>query len=365
MSSYTYKRITYQELKDGTYKDAYIPQDDKFPVTSHLTPSLRDALITCPGNKDDSKTFMNVYVDEEGKEIARDFRFGTRIKAGDKVYGADTGGGFEVIEEYRKEGLGADLMLVSLFNNEYDFLLGAGITQMVLPMFRKLKYHIFEVPQYYKVRSVRYAFRSLRLKSWLYLWRYIVRKFKDVPDQVRRNKLKKKFIVTKETIIPEWVGELVANDGHQYMEVHDRDWFQWNLDHNTYGYKQDIQAFYSIFDRNNKPFGFFMTKERIIKKPGPNYGFVIGTVVEWESCDKNVLSEADINLLAINSFSSNVDVIFTLACDPDTASQLIKMGFIERASFKVGVKDKKKQLNDIGDRNLWRLRYGYTNMIIL
>ena len=365
MTNFTYKRITYKELKDGTYKDAYIPQDDKFPVTSHLTPSLRDALIACPGNEDDTKTFKNVYVDEEGKEVGRDFRFGTRIKAGDKVYGAGTGGGFEVIEECRSEGIGADLMLISQNNKEYDFLLYAGITIKVLPLYRKLKYHLFEVPQYYKVRSVRYAFRSLRWKSWVYLWRYIMRKFKDIPDMIRCNRLRKKFVVKKETIIPDWVSEMVANDGHQYMEVHDREWLQWNLDHNTYGYKQDTQAFYSIFDKNNKPFGFFMTKERIIKKPGPNNGFVIGTVVEWESIDKKVLSETDINLLAIPSFSRNVDVIFTLACEPDTASQLMKMGFIERATFKVGVKDKKKQLKDIGNKDLWRLRYGYTNMIIL
>lgn len=373
MTKFTYKVITYQELKDGTYKNAYIPQDSKFPVTSHLTPFLRDALITCPGNNDDTKTFLNVCVDEEGKEIGRDFRFGTRIKAGDRVYAAGTGGGFEVIEEYRKEGVGADLMLMTLYNNEYDFLLAAGISQMIFPMFRRLKYHLFEVPQYYKARNARYIIRlkapkghslKQRLKQSERLYT-IALKVKDVPNIIKCFKLKKKFVIKKETIVPEWVSEMVANDGHKFMEVHDREWFQWNLDHNTYGYDQDIQAFYSIWDRNNKPMGFFMTKERIIKKPGPNNGFVIGTVVEWESCDKIVLSETDINLLANQTFSKNVDVIFTLACDSETENQLKKMGYCKRASFKAGIKDKKKQFKDIGDKSLWRLRYGYTNMIIL
>jgi hypothetical protein len=365
MTQFTYKTITYRELKDGSYKNAYIPQESKFKVTSLLTENLRQALIACPGNMDDSKTFMRVCVDEENKEIGRTFGFGTRIKAGENIYAAQTGCGFEVVEEYRKEGVGADLMMMSLYSDEYDFTLAAGISLAVLPMYRKLKYHLFEVPQYYKVRSVRYAFRSLRLKSWIYLGRYIVRKFKDIPDQIQCNRLKKRFVIKKENIVPEWVTEMVANDGHRFMEVHDRDWFQWDLDFNTYGYEQDIQAFYSIFDKSNKPMGFFMTKERIIKKQGPNNGFVIGTVVEWESIDKSVLSETDINLLAIHSFSKNVDVIFTLACESDTANQLMKMGFIERATFKVGVKDKKKQLKDIGNKDLWRLRYGMTNMIIL
>lgn len=366
MTKHTYKRITYQELKDGTYKNAFIPQDDKFPVTSHLTSSFRDALIACPNNDDDSRTFMNVFVDEEGKEIARDFRFGTRIKAGDRVYGAGTGCGFEVIEEYRKEGLGAELMLNSQKNKEYDFLLYAGITQKVLPMYHKLKYHVFEIPQYYMVRHAKYVFKSLGLKSLLSQgWIMMKKKLYDIPNYIKCQRLKKKFIIKKETIIPEWVSEMTANDGHQFMEVHDREWFQWNLDYNTYGFTEDIQSFYSVFDRNNKPLGFFMTKERLIQKSGPDKGLIRGTIVEWESCDKKLLSEYVINLLAIQTFSRHVDLIFTLACESSTASQLERIGFHKRAPFIVGLKDKSKQLENFGVQNLWRLRYGYTNMIIL
>lgn len=364
MTKLTYKFITYKELKDGTYKNAYIPQDSKFKVTSLLTNNLRDAMITCPGNNDDSKTFMKLCVDEENKEVGRTFCFGTRIKAGDKVYGAGTGCGFEVIEEYRKEGVGAELLLMS--RNEYDFVLIAGVSMMVLPMYRKLRYHLFEVQQYFKVKKARFEVKSLGLKSWLSRGvKNCMLKIKDIPNHIKYYRLKRRFVIKKETIVPEWVTEMVANDGHQFMELHDREWFQWNLDYNTYGYDEDIQSFYSIFDRDNNPMGFFMTKERIIKKPGRNHGFIIGTVVEWESINKSALSEVDIILLAIYSFSKRIDAIFTLACESGTASQLVRMGFKERASFKAGVKDKKKQVENIGDQNLWRLRYGMTNMIIL
>ena len=364
MSNLTYKFITYKELKDGTYKDAYIPQDDKFPVTSHLTPALRDAMIACPGNKDDSKIFMKVCVDENNKEVGRAFCFGTRIKAGDKVYGAGTGGGFEVIEEYRKEGVGAELLLMT--RNEYDFVLVAGISEKAYPLYRKLRYPLFEVPQYFKVRKARFEIKSLGLKSRRFrAWKNIVLKSKDIPNHINYHRLKKTFVIKKETIVPDWVSEMIANDGYQFMELHDREWLQWNLDYNTYGYDEDIQSFYSIFDRDNNPIGFFMTKERIIKKPGRNHGFIIGTVVEWESCKQKILSEADINLLAMHSFSKRIDVIFTLACEPGTENQLMRMGFKKRASFKAGVKDKKKQVENIGDQSLWRLRYGMTNMIIL
>lgn len=369
MTKPTYKKITYRELKDGTYKNAYIPQDDKFPVTSHLTSSFRDTLLACPGNSDDSKTFMNVFVDEENKEVGRDFRFGTRIKVGDKIYDAGTGCGFEVVTEYRKEGLGAELMLISQNNKEYDFLLYAGITKKVLPMYHKLKYIVFEVPQFIKIQNFKYVLRRYALKGKI--WGLVAGlgngliKISNILNSIRINRMKKRFIIKKETVIPEWVSEMTANDGHQFMEVHDREWLQWNLDYNTYGFDEDIQSFYSVFDRNDKPMGFFMTKERLIQKSGLDKGLVRGTVVEWESCDKNVLSESDINLLAIQTFSKKVDLIFTLACESGTASRLERLGFHKRASFIVGMKDKKKQFENIGDQNLWRLRYGYTNMIIL
>lgn len=366
MAEFVSKRVTYQELRDGSYRNAYIAQDNKFLVTSHLTTCLRDALMACPRNDDDSKTFAYVFVDEERKEIGREYLFGTNIKCGEKVFKAQTGCGLEVIEEYRGESVGAELMLFFSTNKEYDFALGAGISQMILPMYRKLKYHLFEVPQYFKVRNARFEVKSLGLKSRLYRGlKNCMLKIKDIPNHIAHYGLKKRFVIKKETIVPDWVTEMVANDGHQFMEVHDRAWFQWNLDHNTYGYDEDIQSFYSVLNRDNKPIGFFMTKERIIKKPGRNNGFIIGTVVEWESINKLALSEADINLLAMHSFSKRIDAIFTLACESGTASQLMRMGFKERASYKAGIKDKKKQIENIGDQNQWRLRYGMTNMIIL
>lgn len=369
MAAFTSKIITYKELKDGSYKNAYVPQDEKFLVTGHLTSSFLEALIGWPDNNDDTKTFMFVFVDDSNKEIGRVFLFGTRIKGGNIIYDAQTGCGLEVIEEYRGESVGGELMLFSPYNKEYDFTLAAGISQMILPMYRKLKFHLFEIPQYIKIQNSKYALKRYALKETMLkvaagLGNYVL-KILDIPNKIRIRKINKRFVIKKETIIPEWVSEMTANDGHQYMEVHDREWFQWNLDHNTNGYKEDIQSFYSVNDNNNKPLGFFMTKERFISYSGPKHGYITGTVVEWESCDKSVLSEADLNLLALQTFSKRVDLIITLECESGTGNRLKRMGFVQRGIYYIGLKDKKKQLKDAGDPNLWRLRYGYTNMVIM
>jgi hypothetical protein len=369
MINITSKRITYKELKAGTYKDAYISQDDKFPVTGHLTSSFLNALIGWPDNDDDSKTFLYVFVDESNKEIGRVFLFGTRIRGGDTIYGAQTGCGLEVIEEYRGESIGAELLLFLSCNDEYNFTIAAGISQMILPMYRKLRYHLFEVPQYVKIQNSKYALKRYSLKGTILkvvsgLGNCLL-KIMDIPNIIRLRKINKRIVIKKETIVPNWVSEMTANDGHKYMEVHDREWFQWNLDHNTNGYDEDIQSFYSVYDKNNRPLGFFMTKERYISYSGPKHGFITGTVVEWESCDKSVLSEADINLLALQTFSKKVDLILTLACESGTGSRLKKLGFVQRGIYYIGLKDKKKLLKDACNPNLWRLRFGYTNMVIM
>ena len=371
MAFFSSKIITYKELKDGTYKSAYIPQDDKFPVTTHLTSGLRDALLDCPAHTDDSKTFMYVFVDDENKEIGRVFLHGTRIQCGNEEYLGQTGLALEVVKEYRDESVGAELMLYSPFNKEYDYTLGAGISHMILPMYRKLKFHMFEVPQYIKIIHSRYAlkrycFKGAMLKMVAGIGDCVI-KIMNIPNRIRGFRMSKKYIIKKESIIPDWVTEMTTNEGHKYKEVHDREWFQWIIDHNAQDIdecKDVIKSFYSVCDKQNKPLGFFMTKERLNMQSGPRNGYHVGTVVEWESIDKNILSESDLNLLACRTFSKKVDLIITLACEIGTGKELGKMGFVRRGVYYIGLKDKKKQLKDAGDQNKWRLRFGYTNMAL-
>ena len=62
------RKISYKELRDGSYRDAYVPQDEKFEGVASMTSYLRDALGACPNNNDDSKTAMYLMLDE-GKAV--------------------------------------------------------------------------------------------------------------------------------------------------------------------------------------------------------------------------------------------------------------------------------------------------------
>ena len=360
-------KITYKELRDGTYKDAYIPQDEKFEGVASMTSFLHNARCACPCNKDDTKTAMYLMLDD-GKEVGRCYMYSVKLKAGDDICEGQVFFGLEALEEYRNAGVGTSLLMYPLANKEYDFVLIGAMTSMVIPMYRKMKYHIFEIPQFSKIMNARYILIPLGLKGGLLklctgLCNGLLMLL-NLPNKTKVNKLKKDFVVKKEVVVPEWAGELATNDGHKYMEYHDREWLQWNLDYNNHGFKEDIQSFYIVSDKNGKPLGFFMTNERLKETSGRMKNSIRGKLVEWGSYDYSILSEADINRLALSTYSSSVDVVMSLAEGKNTKKELKKMGFVQRGMFPIGIKDKKNLLKDAGNQNLWRLRFGYTNSII-
>ena len=149
------------------------------------------------------------------------------------------------------------------------------------------------------------------------------------------------------------------------MELHDRSWLQWNLDYNLMGHMRDKQSFYAIYVKKGKPQGFFMTKERFEERAGRYQNIIRGTIVEWATIDANLLSEADIILMAMSTFSPDTFHIATVTSDKNTEKRLKLLGFIRHGNFQMSFKDKKEQFKDASDQNLWRLRYGCCNTIIL
>ena len=148
------------------------------------------------------------------------------------------------------------------------------------------------------------------------------------------------------------------------MEAHDHKWLQWNLDCNFRGLPRDIQSFY-IIKKGNEPIGFFMTKERFREKAGGALKNVhIGSIVEWGSKDEKKLGESEIYKMALTTFSADVDIIEAATADNDTVKKMKMCGFIPHGFAHIGLKDKKKAYKDASDINLWRVRYGYADVIL-
>ena len=363
MSELSSQFITYQELRSGNYHVG----NDKFGIASYMTQIRKDALLSCPNNIDDSKTAMLLLKDED-VVVGRTMLFGTKVKMDDKIFYAQSGSALEVEKQYRSQGAGAELILYSLRNKEYDFKVSAGFTSMVLPLYRKIKYEIFELPQYIKVSKSRCVVNSYTKKPIIgkfvsFIGDFIIR-ILDIRNRLCLHKLNKNYSVKKIAVIPEWVQDIVLNDGHKYQELHDVDWFQWNLDHHFNDNPHNVQNFYAVYDKDNEPQGFFMTKERFVKDAGRYSNLVRGTVVEWGIKNGCPLKEKDLYLLSLPTFSSDVDIIVVATDDKNTANKIWKAGFLRHGSFQIIFKDKKKQYPESNNQLFWRLRCGYCDSIM-
>lgn len=363
MSELTIQRVSYKDLRDYKYKSF----DDPFEIVSFMTDHLRETMLACPNNEDEDKTAL--YIATDGNvAVGRVLQFGTKLKAGGEVVSAQTGGSTYVEKQYRPLGVGASLLFVSKKSDEYDFKINSLFSKMIVPMLRRLKYVIFEIPQYGILRDLKPMLASVGLKGIsLNVCGTIANlpiRFMDVINKTKRKRLLRKFVVRKVTEVPDWADEMVSNDNHKYMELHDKKWLQWNLDYNMNGYPGDKQSFYTITDKSGAPVGFFMTKERFEEKAGRYHNILRGTIVEWGTADPDVLSEADINLLALYSFSPKIFLVLTVTTEAKTAKRLKKMGFSRHGTLQMAICDKKKKYDDFDNINLWRIRYGSCNTII-
>lgn len=356
--------ITYKQIRNNTYTIA----DDPYQIASYvLTPSRITTGINCPFNiSEDNCAFFFVNVD--GVVAARAQHFGTQFYAGGEIIPSGTASSLETAEPYRSLAIGAEVMLFAITNKEYTTFITSGISEMALPLYKKLRYHVLEFPRIMQLRNGRCILESRGWKgSLLKIGGFLV----NIPLKVinkltehKGQKLLKDYQIEKVTKVPDWVDDMVLKDGHKYMEAHDHRWLQWNLDFNFRDLSQNIQSFYIIKD-SGYPIGFFMTKERFRERVGGALkNVLVGSIVEWGMTNGNKLSEADIYKMAMTTFTPKVDIVETATASPKTVKEMKFCGFIPHGYAHIAFKDKKNQYKDASDIDLWRIRYGYADVIL-
>ena len=363
----TLKRIKYGELRGEKYDFV----GDKYNIISgYFIDSTRIALLANPNYDNDAKSVLNVICYNE-EIVGRHMLMPTKIKIGDKIVLAQTGGGHEICEKYQGNGLGTMIVRDTIMNSEYPIYLGQLYSSGAISILRKMDgLCIFEKPLYQKMLKTRSIIRAKGYKGFLLCLFSFIGDIKikicNIPNQVKLRNLKKRYSIKMETMIPEWVNNLTMNDGHKYMEVHDQKWLQWNLSNTFSNNPDDKNYYFSIYNKNGIPVGFLMTKERYEENIKGKYkNLTRGTVVEWGVSDDSGLSEADINLIAISTFSRKVDKINTVLSGKGIERDIKKMGFTYRGEYQMVLKPSEYCEMDIYDINLWRIRYGGANTILV
>lgn len=353
--------ISYEKLKEGLSFE-----NDKYSVLSYQYKTRREAFLANPYLVDYSMDYMVVGTDN-GDIIGRNTLFPIKCKVVDDIVDAFSGSSFLVIDKFRKDPIGAELFLHRLKNKPFEITIASGLSDMAIPFHKRTKRILFFFPKYWQIRSSRSILSEMGLKGFaLSTLVYLI----DGPIrllgrwQLRGATRKaKEYTVKQVDKVPRWVEDVVVNDGHKFMELHDQKWLQWNLDYNFCGGKDNYQSFYVIFD-SDKPAGFFMMKHRYYEKKWRMKNAKIASLVEWGICPGESLSELDIIKLASTTLKKDIDIFELATTDYNLARRLKRKRFFFMGDANVSIHDIKKQYQDMKQMDLWRLRLGYADTIM-
>ena len=350
--------VTYQQVVEG-----YVLSGDDYNIGFYtLEPTIKKTFLENPNLKDMSKCM--IFFDRiDGVICGRQMFFPTRVKIGDLIVEAQSGSSLQTVEEYRQYAIGMDMINYPIKCKDYPIIIYGGISTMVKPIYKALRFNLFEIPCYWQPRNSKFLLQYIGMKGILLklvsaCGNLFLKPIVSVIN-VRIKYKYKKFTVNKLDVVPQWVDDIIYKDSHKYAEIHDRKWMQWTLDNNFFAKEYESQSFYEIAE-NNQKLGFFMLNERNSNQVEHNIESVIfGSVYEWGTFNEEILSEEEIHQIAYTKFSKHVDIAISASNNKTMVKVMKKMFAFRHGNASVIVKDMSKSYKDIGNINNWRLRMGY------
>ncbi len=362
MRSYT-QSYSYNDFNQGIL--GKIP--DSLNIISGITNSRYKAFHSNPNLYDIESTAVILAIADE-VVVGRLTIYPTSMMIDGKIEIVMGGSDLYVDESYRQEAAGTDLMIYPVFDKYYRYILYAGASPQALPIYKKLKYQIIEYPRMMQLRNSRCILESKGLHG---AFLKIASSITNIPlkailafNNLTTRIMSKKYVIEKVSRVPAWVDDILKNDRHKYKEVHDQKWLQWNLDYHFTDAPENIQSFY-IVKKDNEELGYFMTKERYRNLAGGVLkDVIIGSIVEWGSFDETILTEKDIYILAMSTFSNKLDILEFASNDSEVTKAMKKFFFLKHGFAHILFMDKQRKHTDASDINNWRVRYGYADVIL-
>lgn len=350
--------VTYQQVIEG-----YTLDGDNFDIGAYtLKPPIKKVFLENPNLKDTSKCM--IFFDRiDGLICGRQMFFPTKVKVGEKIVEAQSGSSLQTVEEYRQYAVGMDMINYPIKTKEYPIIIYGGISTMIKPIYKALRFHLFEIPSYWQPRNSQFLLQYIGIKGLLLkiltaCCNLILKPIIGIINSRIKYKYKR-YNVNKLDVVPQWVDDIIFKDSHKYAEVHDRNWMQWTLDNNFFSKEYESQSFYEITEKGQK-LGFFMINERNSNQAEHNIDSVIfGSVYEWGSFNEKILPEEVIHQIAFTKFSKHVDIAISASNNNSFSKVMRNMFAFKHGNASVVVKDLSKAYKDIGDIDNWRLRMGY------
>lgn len=355
--------VSYQQVING-----YEPTGDKYGLASYtIAEPRKTAFLSNPSLVDLTKPMIILAKDNE-MIVGRVMNLPSRFWADGNIYETVGGSALEVAEEYRNGDAGIMLMAYNMQQKKYVATIASGFSRVAAKCHKAMGSQMFTFPQLVQVRNYSKILPVMGVPVWiakLFGWLpsiafWPIRQYANWIGLRRQ----KRFTVKQTDSIPSWVDDIVFKDGHKYMEVHDQKWFQWNLDNLFHSNKLNKTSFFTV-SKDGDNLGFFMTKERLssIESRGIRDS-VFGSIVEWGTKDSSILSEYDLQIMALSSFSRNVDLVYMATTNDVVVKRMKRLFLLRMRDAEVAFKDLSKQFKNAKDMTQWRLRLGYADTIL-
>ena len=351
--------ITYQEVIDGMS----IGGDDFGLVKKSLSACRVKTFLSNPFLED--KTGCLLYIQRaDGIVVGNNTIIPSKFKAGNQIIDCGGGSNLVVVDRFRKYGIGAYHILYPINNTGKDAIIYAELSTDAINAYRAIRFYEFRINKYWQFRKSRFLFEKIRLKGFVLtscsvLFDLLLKVYFSL---ISRKDKWEKYSIKKVEKVPDWIDDIVLNDGHKYMEVHNHQWMQWCLDNMFYDIEGNKNVFY-IISINDEPMGFFFLKYRVRDLSSYNKPKLFCSIMEWGSKDESLLSEADIYEIAQNYIDNDVDIIEYVSNDIKTKKRMKKYFSVYRGDHYIVFKDVKKKYKEAMNPSLWRLRFGYSDSI--
>ena len=346
---------TLKELREGTVLNFEDPEG----ILNVMNEDVRSAFLANPNNYADDEICQIIALDGN-VVVGSVLSFANKYLADGKIRDCRGASTLFVSEKYRKLMIGADLMIQAATIIPGQDNIVAGISQVAYPIYKAMRYACFSMPRYIFLKKSRTVIESI-FRSRNIFTRSVSLLF-DIFLLIYRALLylvicKKGFIMEMSKDVPDEVEMIFNEDNHKYKELHNKDWYIWNLQ-NSFNHNPRNRKNLYVIKKNGKIVAFYILKIEFFESISSR-GFkdvTLATISEWGIKKGCNLSEYDLHLLAIKNSPKQVDGIQVATTDQLTSkkyrrSLFIPMGIANNAVLMTSIKDK-----DIRRIENWRLR---------
>lgn len=356
---------TFGELEKGIVPNV----KDPYRIMASLGPNMREALLHNPSGYKDDEICQILALDGD-KVVGTINPFSGRLRINEETVQVQNGSYLYAHEDYRKDNVGGELFLklTNLHPTKNNFY--SGISNMALPIYRALKYTIFEFPRLIYLRRSRSAVQAfLHSESWwtiplIWLADFVLWFHRNLISQITKLRFVD-YKVEEVQEVPQDIERIVMEDNHPFMELHDKSWFEWNLTNSFSEEGRTKRRLYVIRHKGSVD-GFFLLKQEFFKQASSR-GFknvYLGSIMEWGISKISRLKEKDIVLLSLTCFDNGIDGVQYASTNQKAISQLKKLFFVQVGRSNMGFKIRTIKDDKIKDVRNWRIRLAAGDTLI-